>query len=102
MAWTKVAHVNDVPIGKMMQVCVDEDDIALYHLLEGFYATSDVCTHASQSLVAGKLDGHIVACPKHGGKFDVITGAPTAFPCVIPLRTYALEVRGEEIWIEVD
>ena len=102
MGWVKVARVSDVPVGSMVQVTVDEEDIALYHLEEGFYATSDVCTHAGESLTQGTLSGHIVACPKHGGKFDVCTGAATAFPCVTPVQTFSVEVREDEVWLNYD
>ena len=102
MAWTKVGTVREVPVGTMKQVTVDEEKIAVYHLEEGFYATSDVCTHASEYLSTGSLDGRIVACPKHGGKFDVTSGAAVAFPCVVPLEVYPVEVRGEEVWLDFE
>ncbi len=95
-------NVADVPVGGMHKIEMEEDDIAIYHLDEGWYATSDICTHASESLTEGKLEGKIVACPRHGGRFDVTTGEAVRFPCVIPLQTYDIEVRGEEIWIDYD
>ncbi|WAH35817.1 non-heme iron oxygenase ferredoxin subunit [Alicyclobacillus dauci] len=102
VAWVKVATASALAVGEMMQVEVEDEDIAVYHLEDGFYATSDVCTHASQSLSHGTLSGHIVACPKHGGKFDVRTGQATAFPCVIPLSTFDVEVRGDEVWLNYE
>jgi nitrite reductase/ring-hydroxylating ferredoxin subunit len=102
MTWVKVASTSELPLGAMLQVVIDDDDIALYHTDEGMYATSDACTHASESLTAGKLKGCVVACPKHGGKFDVRTGAAVAFPCVYPVATYPLEVREQDIWIDYD
>ncbi|MCL6548231.1 MAG: non-heme iron oxygenase ferredoxin subunit [Alicyclobacillus sp.] len=102
MAWVKVATVQDVPVGEMRQVVVNEDEIALYHAEDGYYATSDVCTHASESLSHGRLNGHVVACPKHGGKFDIRTGAAVAPPCVVPVQTYPVQVRGDEIWIDYE
>ncbi|MCL6446411.1 MAG: non-heme iron oxygenase ferredoxin subunit [Alicyclobacillus sp.] len=99
--WIQAAFVSDIPVGSMVRIETDEDDIAIYHLPDGFYATSDTCTHASESLTRGKLLDHVVACPKHGGKFDVRTGEAVAFPCVIPLQTYPVEVRGDAVWIDV-
>ncbi|GGI98790.1 bifunctional 3-phenylpropionate/cinnamic acid dioxygenase ferredoxin subunit [Alicyclobacillus cellulosilyticus] len=101
MAWVRVAALAELPVGGMKRVTVDGEEIAIYRLPDGLYATSDVCTHAGESLTAGRLDGHVVACPKHGGKFDVRTGAAVALPCVIPLATYAVEVRGEDIYLDV-
>lgn len=86
----------------MKQVVVEEQDIALYHVDDAFYATSDVCTHASETLTRGTLSGCIVACPKHGGKFDVRSGGAVAFPCVIPVETYAVEIRGSDIYIDFE
>ncbi|MCL6592784.1 MAG: non-heme iron oxygenase ferredoxin subunit [Alicyclobacillus sp.] len=100
MAWVRVANVSELPLGGMRKVVVDDEEIALYHLADGVYATSDICTHARASLSAGTLQEHVVTCPKHGGKFDVRTGAAVALPCVYPLQTYPVEVRGDEIWID--
>jgi 3-phenylpropionate/trans-cinnamate dioxygenase ferredoxin component len=100
MAWIKVANVTDVPVGHMLYVDLEDDPVAIYHAEDGFYATSDTCTHAAESLSQGRLDGHIVACPKHGGKFDIRTGAAVAFPCVYALQTYPVEVRDGEVWID--
>ena len=100
MAWVKVAQVNDLAVGEMTQVTLEDDDIALYRLEDGFYATSNVCTHASEFLSEGSLQGSIVACPRHGGKFDVRTGKAVAFPCVVPVEVYPVEVRGTEVWLD--
>ncbi|SIS78973.1 non-heme iron oxygenase ferredoxin subunit [Alicyclobacillus vulcanalis] len=100
MAWIKVADVAEIGVGEMKRVELPYDDVAIYHAEDGFYATSDVCTHAAQSLTEGRLEGHIVHCPRHGGKFDIRTGEPKSLPCVIPLQTYPVEVRGGEVWID--
>lgn len=102
MSWVKVANINDLAVGEMKQIAMEEEDLALYRIEDGFFVTSDVCTHAAQSLSQGTLQGHIVACPRHGGKFDVRTGQATAFPCVMPVATYAVDVRDGDIWIDYD
>lgn len=102
MSWIKAATVDEVPVGSMKQLVFDEEDLALYHVEDGFYASSDLCTHAAMNLSEGALEGHVVACPRHGGKFDVRTGEAVAFPCVMPLKTYAVEVRGEDVFVDYD
>lgn len=96
-----MALTSDVPVGTMRQITIDDEDIAVYHVIEAYYATSDLCTHVQESLTAGTLQGCVVGCPRHGGKFDIRTGAAVKFPCVTPLQTYAVEIRGEEIWVNV-
>lgn len=100
MSWVKVALIDELPVGSMKQVIVEEEEVAVYHLEDGFYATSDICTHASEFLTNGSISANVVACPKHGGKFDIRTGKAVAFPCVIPLQTYDVEVRGAEVWLD--
>lgn len=102
MAWTQVANVEEIAVGEMKQVTIDDVDLAVYHLDDGFYVTSDVCTHASISLTGGTLNGEIVSCPRHGGKFNVKSGQATAFPCVIPLETYEVEVRDNKVFIDFE
>ncbi|WP_139489088.1 non-heme iron oxygenase ferredoxin subunit [Brevibacillus dissolubilis] len=101
MPWKRIAGTDEIGVGEMKQVIVDGAELALYHLDDGFYVTSDICTHRKQYLTDGSLAGHIVACPRHGGTFDVKTGAPASSPCVIPLQTYPVEIRQEEVWIEL-
>lgn len=99
MGWVNIAKTDELPLGAMVHVVVEEEDIVICHTEDGYFAASDICTHASESLSTGRLDGNVVACPKHGGKFDVRTGAAVALPCVYALETYPVEVRGDEIWL---
>lgn len=99
MDWVQVATVDELDVGQMKSVLVGIKRIALYHVEDGFYATSEVCTHSGQSLVEGSLNGEVVTCPAHGGKFNVKTGRAKAFPCIIPLKKYPVEVRNDALWI---
>ena len=35
---------------------------------------------------------HLIECPKHNGRFDVVTGEAVRKPAKIPLGTYKVEV----------
>ncbi|WP_274363520.1 Rieske (2Fe-2S) protein [Paenibacillus thermotolerans] len=102
MAWVQIANTRDIAAGEMKQIVFNEECLALFHVEDGYYVTSNLCTHRKQYLTDGSLDGEIVSCPRHGGKFDVKTGAPTAGPCYTPLPTYSVEIRNDEIWIDID
>ena len=102
MAFVKVCREDELALGGMKKYVIDGEPIAVYRIATGFYATSDVCTHAGESLTKGSIEGHVIACPKHGGKFDIESGKAVAFPCVTPVDTYAVEIRGEDVWVDFE
>jgi nitrite reductase/ring-hydroxylating ferredoxin subunit len=60
-----------------------EDDFAL---------TDGLCTHAGTHLVDGHLEGGLIECPEHDGRFDVRTGEPKRRPATVPLQSYPVKV----------
>ena len=62
-----------------------------------FYAIEDVCSHDGGELDQGELEDCRIACPRHGAYFDVTTGAALTLPAVLPIRTFEVEVRGEDV-----
>lgn len=71
---------SDLPPGTMRRVSVDDLDILLAHTDDGVVATEDRCPHMSAPLSIGELDGCIVACPLHEGRFDLRSGDPVRMP----------------------
>lgn len=71
---TKVASLNEIPVGKMLHVKVMGEDILLSNVDGKIYATSNRCGHQNASLAKGTLNGEIVTCPLHRATFDVKTG----------------------------
>lgn len=72
--------VADLPDGAMRRVTVDDLDLLLAHTTAGIIATDDRCPHMSAPLSIGRLDGCVVACPLHEGRFDLATGDPVQMP----------------------
>jgi 3-phenylpropionate/trans-cinnamate dioxygenase ferredoxin component len=98
---TRVAIVADVPSGSVRVFDVDGRSIALANLDGTFYAVDNVCTHDSGPLGEGRLWDGTVECPRHGARFDVKTGAVKALPAVRPVRTYPVQVEGDEVRVDV-
>lgn len=72
--------VADLPAGTMRRASVGEVDVLLAHTDDGIVATEDRCPHMSAPLSLGELDGCIVACPLHDGRFDLRSGDPAQMP----------------------
>lgn len=91
---------GEVPEGGAVRVEKGGLTLAVYRVEGAFYVTDDHCTHGPGSLSEGVLDGHQIECDFHQGCFDVRTGAVTAPPCVVPVKTYPVAVEGGRVTIE--
>ena len=72
--------VADLPPGAMRRVSFGDLDILLAHTDLGIVAVDDRCPHMSAPLSIGELDGCVVACPLHSGRFDLASGEPVQMP----------------------
>ena len=75
-----VLDLAELPPGAMRRVTRGELDVLLAHTPDGIVATDDRCPHMSAPLSIGELDGCVVACPLHEGRFDLCTGDPVQMP----------------------
>jgi nitrite reductase/ring-hydroxylating ferredoxin subunit len=75
-----LARVDDLPAGAMLRVTRGDLDVLLAHTEAGFVAIEDRCPHMAAPLSAGTLEGCIVACPLHQGRFDLRDGSVVVFP----------------------
>jgi 3-phenylpropionate/trans-cinnamate dioxygenase ferredoxin subunit len=80
---------DDLPPGSMRRVTRGDLDILLAHTPDGVVATDDRCPHMSAPLSIGDLEGCVVACPLHDGRFDLASGNPVQMP-----TTGGLDPRG--------
>ena len=79
-AFEPVLAVTELPEGAMRRVSRGDLDLLLAHTPAGIVATDDRCPHMSAPLSIGELDGCVVACPLHEGRFDLCTGDPVRMP----------------------
>ena len=72
--------VADLPDGSLRRVTRGDLDVLLAHTSAGIVATDDRCPHMAAPLSIGELDGCVVACPLHEGRFDLASGDPVQLP----------------------
>ena len=92
-----VARTSGIAPGEVLHVEAAGREIAIYNLDGEFFATDDRCTHMRARLSDGFVDGSIVECPLHFGKFDIRSGRALSAPCTIDLRVYRVNVEGDSI-----
>jgi len=72
--------VGDLPSGAMRRVTFADLDVLLAHTSNGIAAVEDRCPHMAAPLSLGSLEGCLVACPLHNGRFDLASGNPERMP----------------------
>lgn len=75
-----VLAIADLPPGAMRRLSRGDVDVLLAHTDRGIVATDDRCPHMAAPLSIGELDGCVVACPLHEGRFDLASGDPVRMP----------------------
>ena len=100
--WIPVAQIEEVPPGGFKLVRVKDLDLALFNVDGQVTCIEDLCTHDGGNLVEGDFEGRVVTCPRHGAKFDVITGEALCLPAVAPTPKHAVRVQAGTIEVLVD
>jgi nitrite reductase (NADH) small subunit len=100
MALMRVAKATEIPAGTIREFQVEGKTIALANVGGKFHAINNTCLHRAGPLGQGPLEGHVVTCPWHGWQYDVINGK-SLHNQAIGVDCYALEVHGEDIFVEI-
>ncbi|MFI5225568.1 MAG: Rieske (2Fe-2S) protein [Candidatus Limnocylindrales bacterium] len=66
--------------GAMRRVTVGDLDLLVARTPDGIVVVDDRCPHMSAPLSLGTLDGCVVACPLHEGRFDLCSGETVQMP----------------------
>ncbi len=98
--WVKVAELSEVSEGKPKAVQMGAGrSIALFNVDGKIYATDNQCPHMGYPLTRGTVRNGILTCDWHRRSFDLEGGGCFHVECD-DLRTFPVDVRGNEVWIE--
>ena len=79
-AFRPAVPLVELPAGALRRVTFGDLDVLLAHTSAGVAAVDDRCPHMAAPLSIGELDGCVIACPLHSGRFDVASGEPVQMP----------------------
>jgi len=71
----------------------------LLRIGDEYFAIEDVCTHDGQPLTDGPVANGQITCPRHGARFDLRTGKAMCMPATEPVRTFAVRVTPDGIYV---
>ncbi len=99
--FTPVLKLADLPANTKKAVQVGAKCILVCNNNDKLFAIANVCSHNEKPLERGRMGNGWIACPVHGARFDLATGAALNLPAKLPVATYELRVSGEDIEVLV-
>ena len=99
--WRQVGPAAELDEEDVMPFEFDGVEYAIYHTVDGFYASDGMCTHEQEPLADGIVIGNVIECPLHQGRFDVRTGKALSAPVCVDLRSYPVQVVDGEIYLQI-
>ncbi len=100
-SWVRVAAEGECARGALLGVMAEGTPVVLANVGGELCALADQCSHEDLPLSDGELEGGDVVCLYHGARFDARTGARKALPAVRPVRSFPVQVRDGEIYVDV-
>ena len=100
--WHKAAETSALAEKQVIGVEVAGVEIAIFRLEDGYFATSNICTHQFAFLSEGYVEKDCVECPLHQAFFDIRTGAVVNGPPETPLKTFPVKIEANDILIALD
>ena len=98
--WILAGRISELPEGGRRVVDGGAIKVALFNVGGAYHALDNTCAHRGGPLGEGDLSGKVVTCPWHHWSFDVTTGRST-MSAELGVRSFPVEVRGEEIYVDI-
>lgn len=103
MTRERVASLETLKPGSAIKAVIDGTPIAVVRESSGdVHALGDRCSHGDISLSEGFVEDDTIECWAHGSKFDLNSGAPRNFPAFEPVPVFAVEIDGDDIYVNTD
>ena len=114
MPFVKVARAEDIPPRRTKFLHVGGKPVILANFSGRIYATFGLCPHQNNPLEGATMWDNLIDCPFHHFQYDVTTGE-NHFPGNVypkdderllaqlrPLKTYSVELRNGEVWVDLE
>lgn len=101
--WVRVAALADCSGERCVHaVTANGEPVVLANWEGEVYALEDICSHQDFPLSDGEVDNGEIECIFHGARFDLKTGKAMCLPAIRPVKSYPVEIRDGEIFVQVD
>lgn len=111
----EAGKISDLGDGTKKKALIQGQEILIARVEDKYYAVGNRCPHLGGDLSAGKLEGTIITCPRHGSQFDLRDGKAVrwlkgsglfsavgkALKPPKPINIYNVKIEGDTVLIEI-
>ncbi len=90
--YIEIVPEDQIAVGERLFVELAGKSIVLFNLAGKLFAIGDVCSHDNGPVGDGEIEGDEIICPRHGARFDIITGKATSLPALVDIPAYPVRV----------
>jgi 3-phenylpropionate/trans-cinnamate dioxygenase ferredoxin subunit len=90
--YLEIIPADQLPEGERVFVEVEGKSIVLFNLAGKLFAIGDICSHDNGPVGDGEIEDSEIICPRHGARFDILSGKATSLPAVVDIPAYPVRV----------
>lgn len=95
----EVCSVEDLPKGERLFFSVGDESLVLLNIDDRYYALADKCSHDDGPLGDGEVENCEIICPRHGARFDVLSGKATKMPAMVDIPAFPVKIIENMIFV---
>lgn len=100
--FVKVGSVDEIDSSGMLLTEIDDRFVIVFRVNDRWSCIDDVCTHDGGTLSDGELEEGCIACPRHGAKFDIVTGEAKTMPATQDTYAHEVMVEGKDVYVKLN
>jgi toluene monooxygenase system ferredoxin subunit len=100
MTFVRALSADDLWIGEMRAMLLEEKRVVLLRTETGIRAYEDRCAHLGFPLSRGRLEGDVLTCSAHHYRYDALTGCGLN-PRTVRLVAFPVKVEAGEILVDI-
>jgi nitrite reductase/ring-hydroxylating ferredoxin subunit len=99
----RLCRADELPPGSVRIFDVGDWSLAAARSGDAVFVVENRCSHDDGPLGEGRLvaGDREIECPRHGGRFDLATGAATRMPAASPIQRFPAKVVDGDVVVEV-
>jgi nitrite reductase/ring-hydroxylating ferredoxin subunit len=95
------AKLNEIPNWGKKTVDIDGTQLLMVNIKGEIFACENECPHQGSPLAGGIIkEGPVLACPRHGYRFNLRTGECSDYP-EYQLKVYPVKIDGDDVMVDL-